>query len=24
MNAVKPRWQNERNRALVDAVYACL
>jgi CubicO group peptidase (beta-lactamase class C family) len=24
MNAVQPRWQNERNRALVDAVYACL
>ncbi|HET9729863.1 MAG TPA: serine hydrolase domain-containing protein [Acidimicrobiia bacterium] len=24
MNAVKPRWQNSRNRALVDAVYACL
>jgi CubicO group peptidase (beta-lactamase class C family) len=24
MNAVKPRWQNERNRALVEAVYACL
>jgi CubicO group peptidase (beta-lactamase class C family) len=24
MNAVKPRWQNDRNRALVDAVYACL
>jgi CubicO group peptidase (beta-lactamase class C family) len=24
MNAVRPRWQNERNRALVDAVYACL
>lgn len=24
MNHVKPRWQNERNRALVDAVYACL
>jgi CubicO group peptidase (beta-lactamase class C family) len=24
MNAVKPRWQNSRNRALVDAVYSCL
>ena len=24
MNHVKPRWQNERNRALVDAVYASL
>jgi CubicO group peptidase (beta-lactamase class C family) len=24
MNAVRPRWQNERNRALVDAVYRCL
>jgi CubicO group peptidase (beta-lactamase class C family) len=24
MNAVVPRWQNPRNRALVDAVYACL
>jgi CubicO group peptidase (beta-lactamase class C family) len=24
MNAVKPRWQNSRNRALVDAVYACV
>jgi CubicO group peptidase (beta-lactamase class C family) len=24
MNAVKPRWQNPRNRALVDAVYACV
>ena len=24
MNAVRPRWQNDRNRALVDAVYACL
>lgn len=24
MNAVKPRWQNERNRALIDAVYSCL
>jgi CubicO group peptidase (beta-lactamase class C family) len=24
MNAVRPRWQSERNRALVDAVYACL
>ena len=24
MNAVKPRWQNERNRALVDALYSCL
>ena len=23
MNAVKPRWQNSRNRALIDAVYAC-
>ena len=24
MNAVKPRWQNPRNRALVEALYACL
>ena len=24
MNSVKPRWQNSRNRALVDAVYECL
>jgi CubicO group peptidase (beta-lactamase class C family) len=24
MNAVKPRWQNRRNRALVDALYGCL
>ena len=24
MNAVRPRWQNERNRALVAAVYDCL
>ena len=24
MNHVKPRWQNEHNRALVDAVYASL
>jgi CubicO group peptidase (beta-lactamase class C family) len=24
MNAVKPRWQNDRNRALVDALYSCL
>jgi len=24
MNAVRPRWQNERNRALVAAVYASL
>jgi CubicO group peptidase (beta-lactamase class C family) len=24
MNAVRPRWQSPRNRALVDAVYACL
>ncbi len=24
MNAVKPRWQNSRNRALVDALYASL
>jgi CubicO group peptidase (beta-lactamase class C family) len=24
MNAVKPRWQNSRNRALVDALYTCL
>jgi CubicO group peptidase (beta-lactamase class C family) len=24
MNAVKPRWQNPRNRALIDAVYSCL
>jgi CubicO group peptidase (beta-lactamase class C family) len=24
MNAVKPRWQNPRNRRLIDALYACL
>lgn len=24
MNAVRPRWQNPRNRALVDALYSCL
>ncbi|TDD67451.1 serine hydrolase domain-containing protein [Actinomadura rubrisoli] len=24
MNEMGPRWQNPRNRALVDAVYACL
>ncbi|MGY6500859.1 MAG: serine hydrolase domain-containing protein [Acidimicrobiales bacterium] len=24
MNHVVPRWQNDRNRALVDAVYGCL
>jgi CubicO group peptidase (beta-lactamase class C family) len=24
MNAVRPRWQNSRNRALVDALYTCL
>jgi CubicO group peptidase (beta-lactamase class C family) len=24
MNAMGPRWQNPRNRALIDAVYACL
>jgi CubicO group peptidase (beta-lactamase class C family) len=24
MNAVKPRWQNDRNRALIDALYACM
>lgn len=24
MNRVQPGWQNERNRALVDAVYGCL
>jgi CubicO group peptidase (beta-lactamase class C family) len=24
MNRVKPRWQNARNRALVDALYRCL
>ena len=24
MNAVKPRWQSSRNRALVAAVYSCL
>jgi CubicO group peptidase (beta-lactamase class C family) len=24
MNAVRPRWQNPRNRALVDALYGCL
>jgi CubicO group peptidase (beta-lactamase class C family) len=24
MNAVKPRWQNSRNRALIDALYSCL
>jgi CubicO group peptidase (beta-lactamase class C family) len=23
MNAVKPRWQNERNQALIDALYTC-
>jgi CubicO group peptidase (beta-lactamase class C family) len=23
MNAVKPRWQNPRNRALMDALYGC-
>lgn len=23
MNRVFPRWQNERNRALIDALYAC-
>ena len=24
MNDMGPRWQNPRNRALIDAVYACL
>jgi CubicO group peptidase (beta-lactamase class C family) len=24
MNAVKPRWQNERNQALIDALTTCL
>ena len=24
MNGVRPRWQNARNRALVDALYGCL
>ncbi|HYZ90867.1 MAG TPA: serine hydrolase domain-containing protein [Actinomycetota bacterium] len=24
MNAVKPRWQNSRNRALIEALYGCL
>jgi len=24
MNAVRPRWQSPRNRALIDALYACL
>ncbi len=24
MNAVKPRWQNPRNRALVEALYSCV
>jgi len=24
MNAMGPRWQNPRNRGLIDAVYACL
>jgi CubicO group peptidase (beta-lactamase class C family) len=24
MNAVRPRWQSARNRALIDALYACL
>ena len=24
MNAVRPRWQNARNRALVDALYSCV
>jgi CubicO group peptidase (beta-lactamase class C family) len=24
MNAVKPRWQNPRNRALVESLYSCL
>jgi CubicO group peptidase (beta-lactamase class C family) len=24
MNKVRPRWQNERNRALLDALYDCL
>lgn len=24
MNAVKPRWQNERNQALIDALSTCL
>lgn len=24
MNAVRPRWQNARNRALIDALYTCV
>jgi hypothetical protein len=24
MNHMGPRWQNPRNAALIDAVYACL
>jgi len=24
MNDMGPRWQNPRNRALIDALYACL
>ncbi len=24
INAVRPRWQNDRNRALVDAIYTCV
>ena len=24
MNAVRPRWQSSRNRALIDVLYACL
>jgi CubicO group peptidase (beta-lactamase class C family) len=24
MNMVRPRWQNARNRALVDALYTCV
>jgi CubicO group peptidase (beta-lactamase class C family) len=24
MNAVRPRWQSSRNRALIDALYSCL
>ena len=24
MNAMRPRWQSPRNRALIDALYACL
>jgi CubicO group peptidase (beta-lactamase class C family) len=24
MNHIKPRWQNSRNRALLDALYSCL